>query len=143
MKRVILIAYLISVPAFCDELKPFTTDGCSMFPDGNMQNNVKWMECCVRHDYAYWKGGTENDRKKADSELKQCVSELGENNISSLMHWGVRFGGDPYFPTWYRWGYGWPYLRGYRELSETERAQVKQRIIELNQLLNEFIDSEI
>src|SRR5262245_15908951 len=34
---------------------PFTTDGCSTFPDG------AWKSCCVTHDYAYWCGGTAED----------------------------------------------------------------------------------
>lgn len=113
-----------------------------MFPDGNMENNIKWMECCVRHDYAYWKGGAEKEREVADFELQQCVAELGENEISRIMHWGVRLGGEPFFPTWYRWGYGWPYMRGYKELTESEKSQVKKRIGELQQLVNEFYEDE-
>ncbi|BFM09404.1 hypothetical protein GCM10025791_31580 [Halioxenophilus aromaticivorans] len=124
------------------ELTPFTTDGCSMFPNGDSANKVKWMRCCTQHDYAYWKGGTEDDRFRADEALKQCVADLGESEISMLMHLGVRLGGEPYFPTWYRWGYGWPYLRGYQSLSEKENEQVMQRMIELQQLINEFIESE-
>ena len=32
--------------------KEFTTDNCSVVPDYD-QN-----ECCIEHDWAYWKGGT-------------------------------------------------------------------------------------
>ena len=38
---------------------------------------------------------------------------------------GVRVGGSPYFPTSFRWGYGWPYPRWYRTLSESELKQIK------------------
>ena len=41
---------------------------------------------------------------------------------------GVRIGGSPYFPTSYRWGYGWPYPRGYQDLSEDELIDVSKKI---------------
>jgi hypothetical protein len=37
---------------------------------------------------------------------------------------GVRVGGTPYLPTSFRWGYGWPYLRGYKVLTAQEKKQV-------------------
>ena len=96
------------------DLKPFTTDGCSSFPDGNIEQQSLWVNCCIRHDLAYWKGGSSEQRLKADNELKTCVSRVGEPEIASIMLAGVRVGGSPFFPTAYRWGYGWPYLRGYK-----------------------------
>jgi hypothetical protein len=36
------------------------------------------------------------------------------------MYEGVRAGGSPWWPTRYRWAYGWPYGRGYQELSDEE-----------------------
>lgn len=132
----LLLTTLLSFTAIADDIKPFTTDGCSLFPDGSIENNKKWMECCIRHDYAYWKGGTREQRKTADTELKHCVAELGEKDLSWIMHIGVRLGGDAYFPTWYRWGYGWPYLRGYEALTQEEQAQAKQRFIQFTDLLN-------
>ncbi len=30
---------------------------------------------CFQYDVAYWKGGTEQQRDRADTELKQCVSQ--------------------------------------------------------------------
>jgi hypothetical protein len=41
------------------------------------------------------------------------------------MYIGVRFGGSPYFPTWYRWGYGWNYQRGYAPLTDEEKEMVR------------------
>jgi hypothetical protein len=46
------------------------------------------------------------------------------------MYKGVRLGGSPYFPDWYRWGYGWNYGRGYKPLTEEELGMVKQRMEE-------------
>ena len=39
------------------DIAPFTSDGCSSFPDGTPANQSLWLECCVRHDLAYWRGG--------------------------------------------------------------------------------------
>src|SRR5262245_42851965 len=45
----------------------FTTDGCSVWPDGS------WRECCLVHDVAYWCGGPE-ERVRADQDLRSCVA---------------------------------------------------------------------
>jgi len=112
---------------FAGNLKAFTSDGCSAFPDGTLEHNELWLKCCTAHDYAYWKGGISLERKEADLALKQCVSSIGEQEIALIMLAGVRIGGSPYFPTQFRWGYGWPYPRSYRALTETELEEVKER----------------
>jgi len=83
-------------------LEPFSTDGCSMFPDG------KWRECCVEHDKAYWKGDPEDKegRRKADLELMACVARKGYPFTAFVMYVGVRIGGSSWWPTSWRWGYG-------------------------------------
>jgi hypothetical protein len=82
----------------------FTSDGCSLSPDGN------WVSCCIEHDISYWCGGTKQDRTDADNNLEQCIAKKGHpvygwvaNNL------GVQTGGAPFWPTTFRWGYGWPY----------------------------------
>ena len=141
LKKILIAMIFYSLPLQSAELKPFTTDGCSAFPDGTANENAKWIECCIEHDFAYWKGGTQQQRENADNKLKQCVDELGEKNISIIMHIGVRFGGSPFYPTWYRWGYGWPYLRGYQPLTQSEKAQITQRLVFLRNLIDGFIES--
>jgi hypothetical protein len=37
---------------------------------------------------------------------------------------GVFVGGTPFLPTPFRWGYGWPYFRGYGVLSTEEEALI-------------------
>lgn len=101
----------------------FTTDGCSLFP--NRSATADWCPCCVVHDLAYWRGGTAQERLQADQELRACV--LGETNnrlLAALMFWGVRVGGGPYFKTSFRWGYGWPYGRGYLPLNDEEQSAI-------------------
>ena len=118
---------LTSGVAQADELQPFTSDGCSAFPDGTLEQNKLWLKCCTAHDYAYWKGGTYDERLASDKALKKCVAEVGEPEIALLMIAGVRVGGTPFLPTTFRWGYGWPYPRFYGALTEDELVQVENR----------------
>ncbi len=111
--------------ACATQLKPFTSDGCSAFPDGTLQENDLWLSCCVAHDYAYWQGGTYAQRLDADKALKQCVSEIGQPEIAQLMLAGVRVGGSPYWPTPFRWGYGWAYPKSYKPLNADEKNQIE------------------
>jgi len=113
--------------AYSSELKPFTSDGCSSFPDGTFEHKLLWRNCCVVHDKAYWQGGTADQRKLADLELESCVAEVGEPNIAKLMLAGVRVGGSPHWPTQFRWGYGWDFPRGYGELLTEEKAMVAEK----------------
>ena len=104
-------------------LQPFTTDGCSLFPDRSSATGKDWCLCCVAHDRVYWRGGTAEDRLKADQDLRACVRQAAEDpGLSSLMYAGVRIGGTAYLPTSFRWGYGWAYGRFYQPLLPEESA---------------------
>lgn len=107
-------------------LAAFRSDGCSGFPDGTWSQNQLWLNCCRQHDWEYWQGGTETQRQASDQALEHCVAAVGEPDIAQLMLAGVRVGGSPYLPTDFRWGYGWPYGRGYQPLSKREQHQVEQ-----------------
>lgn len=108
-----------------DDIKPFTTDGCSSFPNGTLEHSELWLSCCSAHDLTYWQGGTYKQRVDADQKLKQCVEQVGEISIAALMLAGVRVGGTPYLPTKFRWGYGWPYLRGYKAVTPVDQKKIK------------------
>lgn len=107
-------------------LQPFRSDGCSLFPNGTFAQQALWLRCCQAHDLAYWQGGDYQARLQADRDLQHCVATVGEPKIAKLMLAGVRVGGSPYLPTPFRWGYGWPYPRGYQPLTEPELKQVNQ-----------------
>ena len=124
MKLAILLLLSIINPAIAGDLKPFQSDGCSSFPDGTLKQHKLWRSCCFEHDRSYWKGGTYKERQQADIALKVCVEEVGEPEIAQLMLAGVRVGGTPYLPTEFRWGYGWPYPRGYKILTKSEQQEV-------------------
>jgi hypothetical protein len=106
-------------------LQPFTTDGCSRFPDRAVIGKDDWCHCCVIHDLAYWRGGTEQARQEADKQLRACVEKATNNKpLAAMMFAGVRAGGGPEVNTSYRWGYGWPYGRMYQALSQEEEILV-------------------
>ena len=129
MTKAVFLTVLIGLPtglALAD-IKPFESDGCSAFPDGTLEQQELWLGCCKAHDYAYWKGGSYEERVRADEALKDCVAQVGEPEIAELMLVGVRVGGTPYLPTKFRWGYGWPFFRGYKQLSEEERKQIEEQ----------------
>ena len=111
-----------------DELEDFESDGCSSFPDGTLKQKELWRSCCVVHDLAYWMGGNPGERTEADLALRECVYKAGEPAIAELMLAGVRVGGTPWLPTHFRWAYGWPWGRGYDELSAEEKAQFADKI---------------
>lgn len=83
--------------------RTFKSDGCSCWPDGD------WLECCVKHDLLYWLGGTREERKDADLELRKCVTEKGHPIVGQVMFLGVRISGVWWLPTPFRWGFGWNY----------------------------------
>ena len=66
-------------------------------------------------------GGDRDERRAADQQLRECVAQVQNKALGALMYDGVRAGGGPWWPTSYRWGYGWPYGRGYRELNDEEQ----------------------
>ena len=85
------------------EMPPATSDGCSLFPDGN------YRDCCVEHDKDYYKGGSCRERSESDKRLYRCVkSKKGwQNKIIAPIIWiGVRIGGVSFLPTPFRWGFG-------------------------------------
>ncbi len=119
--------YILSTNGSAQTLSPFTSDGCSAFPDGTLEQKTLWLDCCTAHDKAYWQGGNYQQRLQADQALRSCVAQTGQPEIATLMLAGVRVGGTPYLPTSFRWGYGWNYPRGYKTLSETELKLVEQQ----------------
>ncbi|MEQ2355421.1 hypothetical protein [Pseudoalteromonas piscicida] len=133
IKKIVIIFSLLfaSSHGSADELKPFTSDGCSAFPDGTLAQNELWLSCCTAHDFAYWKGGTAIERENADIALQKCVAAVGQEEVATLMLAGVRLGGLPYLPTPFRWGYGWSYPRRYAELTAEEIEQVNKHMAKL------------
>ncbi|HQS58124.1 MAG: hypothetical protein B7Y56_04160 [Gallionellales bacterium 35-53-114] len=129
--RLIVISVMLALLAACQvsgptRLQPFTTDGCSRFPEGTHAHRDLWHQCCTEHDKKYWAGGSAEERMSADEALHACVKSVGKPEIAALMLAGVRVGGSPWWPSAFRWGYGWPFSNGYRALTPEEQEQVHQ-----------------
>ncbi len=132
MLRLLLVFTLFGLSAcqYTGELRAFTTDGCSAFPDGPPSEPDKWRSCCLAHDKAYWLGGTCEEREKADTDLRTCIAKVQNEELAAVMWAGVRAGGSPYLPTPFRWSYGWPYTRGYREVTPEEHKLAEKLLKE-------------
>lgn len=134
MKRLFLAKILACVLltggwAIASDLDDFTGDGCSLFPYGSLEGRPLWCDCCFNHDLAYWRGGSEDERKEADRTLQACaLDRTGSKALAETLYDGVRFGGSSVFPAWYRWGYGWKDGREYRPLTEKEQKQAADKL---------------
>ncbi|HED34221.1 MAG TPA: hypothetical protein ENJ08_08430 [Gammaproteobacteria bacterium] len=130
MKRLVFLLFIVTSfvtgTATGGDLKPFVSDGCSSFPDGTLKQKTLWLQCCIEHDKSYWLGGTYEQKLQADDELKACVAKVGGATLAQVMHRGVRVGGAPWLPTTFRWGYGWPYPRGYKKLTKEEIIEAER-----------------
>ena len=136
--KVLSLSFALLLSGCSEErsLKPFNSDGCSMFLDRSLINEDDWCECCFEHDLAYWQGGSKEARLQADRAFRQCITEVtGNRELAEVMYAAVRLGGSPYYYSWYRWGYGWNYGRTYQELTDQEEREVEIR-------LNEYFNSE-
>jgi hypothetical protein len=106
-------------------LRPFASDYCSKWPDGKYEDPRQWGDCCFTHDMHYWIGGTRDEKKASDIELKECVKLSGSSLNSFIMYIGVRIGGVPGSAD-YSWGFGYNSARGYEKVprGELEKAKV-------------------
>ncbi len=86
--------------------KPFDSDGCSVVAEFDQR------ECCVRHDWLYWQGGSADDRRRADDAFFECVKQTRSGWIAPFRWFGVRIGGVGFLPfEKFRWGFGWKWPR--------------------------------
>lgn len=89
---------------------PFFTDGCTAWPDKVVH------QCCVVHDMDYWCGGSREDRKLADSRLRECAEAIYGEESGPFLGWmleaGATAGGSPHLRTSWRWGFGHDYAEG-------------------------------
>ncbi len=133
---VIIILLFISNTVVAEALKPFSSDGCSQFPDGTLSDKNLWCDCCITHDLAYWQGGSRQQKKQADEALRDCILKTSNSSLlAETMYTGVRLGGLPIFPVWYRWGYGWQYGRGFQSLNQLEKQQVTVQLLKYKSTL--------
>jgi hypothetical protein len=141
--KIFLLATILSMvlPSNANELKPFTTDGCSLWMDGPPLYPNLWRHCCVAHDLAYWQGGSKEQRLAADNAIHSCVFQAADSKgMANYMHGMIRWGGSPYWMTYYRWSYGWDYWegmkpRGYKVPTVEEQQKINQLLPDAIQLM--------
>lgn len=109
-------------------LRPFTSDGCSVSPDGfpGAEPNQQWAQCCIEHDTAYWIGGSAAEKAAADDQLQSCIAQKGYPEIGKVYKLFVKQFGGPDSSQTFRWGYGWNYKRSYSPLSAAEEAMITE-----------------
>ena len=104
--------------------RPFKTDNCTWFPDGN------YADCCVEHDKEYYVGGSLKQRREADKRLKECVASKGKGwkrkFLANAMYIGVRVGGVHFLPTPFRWGFGHKWPRKEPKKPKVEEPEVRK-----------------
>jgi len=88
-------------------LKPFVSDGCTMWPDAT--HGISIYEACFLHDLKYWCGypGEDIARLKADAELMMDVARIRNSiKMAEIMFHGVRRGGTEHLKLAFSWGFG-------------------------------------
>lgn len=137
MKKVKYYFFICALPLFSDlkaeiRLKPFVTDGCTLFLDGPPDTPNLWKKCCVEHDLRYWFGGTIEDRKKADLHLRSCVEKLSTKKWAMIIYHGVRAGHYSPVKNKHHWGWGWNLKRKNISLSQDENRYILNELQNLN-----------
>jgi hypothetical protein len=120
-------------------MRPFSTDGCTMYGEGTCRKPYAWVHCCIQHDYKYWHGGTLEEKQEADQELSRCVGESGFTDHGFLMLLGINL----FASHTDRWGSGWHQNPGYRALTgeEIEEYQkISPDSIQLNEMTQKLIE---
>ncbi len=87
--------------------QPFSSDGCSLWPDTWIAGEDLYEGCFV-HDLHYWAGrpGDDLGRLEADVWLLLWVAENVSIDLAEAMFNGVRVGGSEHLNTPWRWGFG-------------------------------------
>ena len=87
----------------------FRRDGCTLWPDKLPGHNFN--EACLKHDIAYWAGGSREQQKKVNQEFRQDINETGLLGpvFGFIMYTGVTWFGNNGVSRVIdsHWGFGW------------------------------------
>lgn len=145
LKLLTLIGFFFTAPGLkaADTLKPFITDGCTMFVDGTSSKPGLWRSCCVEHDLRYWYGGTESELDLADDQIKECVEKIAGKSWARVIYTGIRAGHYSPIKNKYQWSWGWNQKKEKIPLTTEENTYVVSEIRALQNTeevnLEEFI----
>lgn len=124
-------------------LRPFETDGCTMFFDGPPKQPGLWRHCCVEHDMRYWFGGDHSDLNQTDLRLKSCVNKVAGPVWAAVIYDGVRMGHSSPVKNKMRWSWGWFHKRADIKLSKEESQYVIEELRRLpfdQVVIDQFIE---
>lgn len=154
LKHILLFSFMASSCLFAGggpqkdyEVKlerPYITDGCTGWLDGTRKYN--WSYCCKKHDLQMWAGGSKENRKKADKELKACIKKKSNGFHAWVMGAGVFIGGlSPIKIESKKWGNAWGKNAGYFQLNEDqikdlENSLFTDQTVYSNEEVMEFIE---
>jgi hypothetical protein len=119
-----LVVAPASASSLKNSLKPFETDGCTMFVDGPPDKPELWKHCCVEHDMRYWFGGDMLDRDQTDLQLRSCVQVVAGASWAELIYLGVRAGHRSPIKNKTQWSWGWSEARQNTKLTPAETEYV-------------------
>lgn len=109
-----------------NKLKPFISDGCPRLAKMiSYPREDHWQLCCVEHDKSYWKGGSLEDKQKADSAFHSCVSERGSPDAARLIYYSLR--SVQKSSQVQNWGNGWMIPRNTSSHTPEELTEVKKQ----------------
>jgi hypothetical protein len=90
--------------------KQFKFDGCTLVPE-SIFGYYDITRFCLEHDFAYWSGGTENDRLLSDIALRNGIASHGGWFWveSRILYYVLRITGDSYLAKLVgrNWGHGY------------------------------------
>ena len=126
LKLLTLITLAIIAPGLnaADTLKPFVTDGCTMFVDGTISSPGLWRSCCVEHDLRYWYGGSDSEMDATDNHIRDCVERVAGASWAKVVYTGIRAGHYSPIKNKYQWSWGWNQKREKTPLTPEESTYV-------------------
>lgn len=128
LKYLLIFLTIISTHSAFGALKPFVTDGCTLFADGTLKRPGLWTHCCEEHDMRYWFGGDQADMDKTDIRLRSCVKDVAGKTWADLIYTGVRAGHTSPVKNKTHWSWGW----------STERANTPLTAKEITYIIEEL-----
>ncbi len=120
--------FAVSTANANEVIQPFNTDGCTAYTNGTHAHPNAWLHCCIVHDFRYWVGGNRRDRKKADLELKACVTNTGYPKKAKLMYDAVRSGHVSPIHFKNAWSNAWSRHQIFFDMTLEQRQQLLESI---------------
>ena len=89
--------------------RPFMRDGCTLWPDQFPGHDFN--DACLKHDIAYWAGGSRELQKQVNKKFRQDVNQVGPLGpvFGFIMYTGVTWFGNNGVSRVINshWGFGW------------------------------------